>query len=80
MRNEAGLFLAIMREANKRHITLKSELLLTMYVCLEITPEESVEIGEILKADLRELNVSQPGYGKLNVVLSRMNERNPDGL
>jgi hypothetical protein len=71
MRHEAKIFLAILRDANSHDIDLVNVMPLLIRH-LAITNDELSEVGELIKADIREKNAMYPGYGKINDLLNKL--------
>lgn len=71
MRREANILLAIIRDANSHDIDLVNIMPLLIRH-LAITNNELSEIGELIKADIREKNAMYPAYGEINDLLNRM--------
>lgn len=79
MREAARILLDLIRYANRNHIDLGA-VLPTLVKTLGISEEETMEIGEILKADVRELNATYPAYEGIKARLEKMSPDNPRGL
>jgi hypothetical protein len=71
MRREAQIFLEFMREANRQSVLLGSGAIGILKDVLEITQQEYLEVGEILKADIREAAAMSPHFSEINMTLER---------
>ena len=79
MREEAKILLAIIRDANKQDIDLRQVMPL-LVKHLRISNPEIMEIGEIIKADIRELNANYPGFADMVERTNRAGPGNPYGI
>ena len=69
MREQAKIWLAFLREANNRGVMLDIATVNLLYDVLKITDQEIMEIGEVLKADIRERYSNSPHFALINAFL-----------
>ena len=69
MREQAKIWLAFIREANNRGVMLDVATAKLLYDVLELTGQEVLEIGEVLKADIRERYINTPHFATINAFL-----------
>lgn len=79
MSEAAKILLGLIRYANRNDIDM-NPVLPQLVMLLRITNGEMTEIGEVLKADIREINATYPGYEHIKDQLSRMGPSNPNGV
>lgn len=72
MREQARVFLYIVREAMAQHIESTPEFVQMLANILQITDQERMEIGEILKADIREDYINDPLFFLVNGMLEAL--------
>lgn len=69
MREHAKILLAFIRKANERQVMLDAETMGILQEVLGITERDILEIGEILKADMREKHINSPHFAEINTIL-----------
>jgi hypothetical protein len=72
MREQARIFLTVIREAIAHHVEHSPEFVQMLANILQITDQERVEIGAILKADMREDYATHPCFAEINDVLETL--------
>lgn len=69
MRDEARIYLGIVRDATAQNIMIPIPLHPIIKKHLGITDQETMEIGELLKADAREEYMNSPQFSEINAIL-----------
>lgn len=67
----ATILLGLIRYANRNNINIRP-ILPSLRDALRISQEEIFQIGELVKADIREENASSPLFGQINRLMDSM--------
>ncbi len=70
MREQAKILLEFMRKAGAQHVYLNADVIGILREVLDISEREGMEIGEVLKADIRERIVNSPHFAEINNALN----------
>jgi len=78
MRYEAQIVVDIMRAANTKGIIFPLGFLPLLKDTLDITQEETREIGELIAADIREAHAFHPQFAQINDTIKNIQQGKSD--